>query len=389
PEQASLLNLSDELSPVEADMFAQALRQFSDRTRQMIERLIRGEELTPVELNRLAKFVGLTQADELRYQEWIVQRMKKVMHFPQVREALQELVEILAQLGLDKERGEQLRQMILHNQQAFEDQLRRLVGQRIVDNMSHKPPEDGLNGLLNRPFESLTEKDMELLRKEVQRLAVALRTRVALRQKRAKTGQLDAKATIRANLKHGNIPFQIKHREKSLKPRLVVICDISASMRSCSELMLGLLYALQDQISNTHAFAFIDHLEYISPEFDGKVAREAVQHVLRRMPSGHYNTDFGYSLENFTQDYLDTVDHRTTILIVGDGRNNYNDPHIDLFRSIARRCRRAIWFTPEAPELWGTGDSDMLTYASECDTIMKAGTLGELTTAVDKLLTQH
>ncbi|MCK5430320.1 MAG: VWA domain-containing protein [Anaerolineales bacterium] len=153
--------------------------------------------------------------------------------------------------------------------------------------------------------------------------------------------------------------------------------------------MLSLLYALQDQISNTHAFAFIDHLEYISPEFEGKDAREAVQHVLRRMPSGYFNTDFGYSLENFTQDYLDTVDHRTTILIVGDGRNNYNDPHIDLFRSIARRCRRAIWFTPEAPELWGTGDSDMLTYASECDTIMKAGTLGELTTAVDKLLTQH
>ncbi|MCK5315205.1 MAG: hypothetical protein KAJ53_08785, partial [Anaerolineales bacterium] len=100
PEQASLLNLSDEFSPAEADMFAQVLRQFSERTRQMIERLLRGEELTPVELNRLAKFVGLTQADELRYQEWIVQRMKKVMRFPQVREALQELVEILAQLGL-------------------------------------------------------------------------------------------------------------------------------------------------------------------------------------------------------------------------------------------------------------------------------------------------
>ena len=153
--------------------------------------------------------------------------------------------------------------------------------------------------------------------------------------------------------------------------------------------MLSLLYALQDQISKTHAFVFIDHLEYISPEFEAKDTREAVQHVLRKMPSGYYNTDFGYSLENFTQDYLDTVDRRTTVLIVGDGRNNYNDPHIDLFRSIARRCRRAIWFSPEAAELWGTGDSDMLIYASECDMIIEAGTMGELTTAVDKLLTQH
>jgi uncharacterized protein with von Willebrand factor type A (vWA) domain len=389
PRQASMMNLSNEFKPAEMDMLAQALHQFSDRTRQMIERLLSGEELTPDELNRLAKFVGLSQADDLSYQEWIVQRMKKVMRFQQVRDALQELVEILTEIGLDEERGEQLRQMILHNQQGFEDQLRRLVGQRIADNMSQPPPDDGLSELITRQFESLTEKDMELLRKEVQRLAVALRTRVALRQKRAKTGQLDAKATIRANLKHANIPIQIKHREKSLKPRLVVICDISTSMRYCSELMLSLLFALQDQISKTNAFAFIDHLEYISPEFEGKDTREAVQYVLSKMPSGYYNTDFGFSLENFTQEYLDTIDQRTTILIVGDGRNNYNDPRIDLFRSIARRCRRVIWLTPEAPVLWGTGDSDMFTYAPDCDTIIKARTLEELSTAVDKLLTQH
>jgi hypothetical protein len=50
----------------------------------------------------------------------------------------------------------------------------------------------------------------------------------------------------------------------------VVICDISTSMRHCSELMLSLVYALQDLVTKTHAFAFIDHLEYISPDFVGK-----------------------------------------------------------------------------------------------------------------------
>jgi uncharacterized protein with von Willebrand factor type A (vWA) domain len=153
--------------------------------------------------------------------------------------------------------------------------------------------------------------------------------------------------------------------------------------------MLSLLYELQDQISKTHAFAFIDHLEYISPEFIGRDTREAVIHVLSKMPSGYYNTDFGYSLENFTQDYLGTIDQRTTILVVGDGRNNYNDPRIDLFKSMVRRCRRIIWLTPEPAILWGTGDSDMFTYASECDTIMNAGTVGELSIAVDNLLTQY
>lgn len=221
----------------------------------------------------------------------------------------------------------------------------------------------------------------------MRRLATVLRSRVALRQKRAKTGQLDAKATIRANLKHGNVPIEIKHRDRHLKPKLVVICDVSTSMRYCSELMLHLIYAMQDQISKTHAFAFIDHLEYISPDFSGKEPREAVTEVLRRMPPGYYSTDLGHSLENFFRDYVDTVDSRATFIMVGDGRNNYNNPRIDLFRTITRRSHRTLWLNPEPATQWGTGDSDMLLYAPFCDTILRVSTLAELATAIDRLLT--
>lgn len=384
-----LMNLSDDLTPEEANMLAQALRQFSDQIRKMLERLMQGEQLSQEELERLSKLVGLNHADDLRYRDWMAQRMQKALRFREVREALQELSELLAQMGMNKQRVEQLRQMLQANQQAMEDQVRQFAGQRIAENMSEQSHDDNLDSLMNRPFSALSDKDMDRLRKEVQRLAAALRSRVALRQKRAKSGQLDAKATIRANLKHGNVPIELKYRERTLKPKLVVICDISTSMRSCSELMLSLLYALQDQISKTHAFAFIDHLEYISPDFEGKDARHAVMQVLDRMPSGYYNTDLGNSLEDFDQDYLDTVDSRTIFLLVGDGRNNYNDPRLDLFNNLSRRSRRTIWLNPETPALWGTGDSDMLKYAPKCDMIFQVGNLAELTLAVDKLLGGH
>jgi hypothetical protein len=287
---------------------------------------------------------------------------------------------------MDKHRAEQLRQLLEANQKGLEEQLRDFAGQKIAENMSEQQPHEGIEGLMNRPFNSLSDRDLDRLRKEVQRLARVLRTRVALRQKRAKSGQLDAKATIRANLKHGSVPIEIKHRQRAQKPKLVVLCDISTSMRSCSELMLSLLYAMQDQISKTFAFAFIDHLEYITPDFQHRSATEAVGHVLERMPSGYYNTDLGNSLVNFNQEHLSAIDHRTTLIMVGDGRNNYNNPRLDLFRKMARRSRRTIWLTPELPALWGTGDSDMMQYAPECDVILKASTLAELTTAVDKLL---
>jgi uncharacterized protein with von Willebrand factor type A (vWA) domain len=387
-ENPPMMNLSDDLTPEEASMLAEALRQFSDQIRQMLERLMDGKQLSPEELERLSRFVGLSQADDLRYRDWMTQRMQKALRFREVREALQELVELLAQMGMNKERVEQFQQMMQANMKGMEDQLRQYAGQRIAENMSQQPPDDGVDNLMDRPFNTLSDRDMERLRKEVRRIAAALRTRVALRQKRAKSGQLDAKATIRANLKHGNVPIHIKHREHTLKPRLVVLCDISTSMRHCSELMLSLLYELQDQISKTYAFAFIDHLEYISPDFEGRDANRAVRQVLERMPSGYYNTDLGYSLQNFNQSYLDTIDSRTTFLIVGDGRNNYNDPRLDLFKMLSRRSRRTIWLTPEALALWGTGDSDMPKYIPDCDAVLYATNLTQLTAAVDKLLTQ-
>lgn len=385
-QPSSPINLAEDLTPEEARMLAEALRRFSEQIRRMLERLLRGEQLSQDELERLGRFVGLNQVEDMRYRQWMSRRMERALRFPELRQALQELAEMLAELGMNRQRVELLQRMLAANQAALEQQLSQFAGQRIAENMSRRQPVASLDGLLDRPFNALSEREMELLRKEVRRLAAMLRTRIALRQKRAKAGQLDAKATIRANLKHGNVPMLIKHRDRILKPKLVVMCDISTSMRSCSELMLSLLYALQDQISKTHAFAFIDHLEYISPDFEGAEAKIAVRQVLERMPSGYYNTDLGLSLENFARDYLDTVDHRTTFLIVGDGRNNYNDPRLDLFAMIARRSRRTIWINPEPPSLWGTGDSDMLEYAPNCSVILQAGTLAELLSAFDKLL---
>lgn len=387
-EPPPLLNLAQDLTPEEAAMIAEALRQFSRRLREMIEKLIRGEMLSQEELDRLGQMVGLNRATDLRQREWMARRMAQALRFREVQEALRQLMELLAQMGMNKQRLDQIRQLLQANQEALMEQLRQHAGQRIAENMAQRRPEQGIDELLNRPFNALSDHDMDQLRKEVRRLAALLRSRIALRQKRARSGLLDAKATIRANLKHGNVPIEIVYRDRTLKPKLVVICDISTSMRYCSELMLGLIYALQDQISKTHAFAFIDHLEYISPDFVGQEPNEAIAGVLARMPSGYYNTDLGFCLEQFSRDFLDTVDSRTTLIVVGDARNNYNNPRLDIFSTLARRSHRTIWLNPEAPFLWATGDSDMLKYAPLCDVILQVSTLAELTAAIDRLLVQ-
>jgi uncharacterized protein with von Willebrand factor type A (vWA) domain len=382
----ALLNISEDLTPEEIDLITEALHQFKDQLRDMLERLLRGDQLQQSELDQLGRIIGLNQANDLRYRDWIVQRMEKALKFQEVQAAIQDLMDLLAEMGMNRERINQLSQLMQTNQLSLQEQIRRYTNSRIAENMSQSPPENGLEGLLNRPFNMLSDKELDQLQKEVKRLAAALRTRIALRQKRAKSGQLDAKATIRANLKHGSVPIEIKHKDRTLKPRLIIICDISTSMRPCSELMLSLIFAIQDQISKTHAFAFIDHLEFISPDLNGREARDAVANVLLRMPPGHYNTDFGFSLMNFTDHFMDTMNNRSTLIVVGDGRNNYNDPRLDLFSNLSHRSNRTIWLNPESPVLWGSGDSDMLKYAPHCDTVLQVSNLTELTAAVDRLL---
>jgi uncharacterized protein with von Willebrand factor type A (vWA) domain len=378
-------NPSDEMTPEEAHMLAEALRQMAQNLRERLERLMNGKPLSREELEGLGQLVGLNQTSDLRYQNWMAQRMLRAMAFPEVLAAMQELMKQLEQMGMHADRIQEIQDLIRQNLQGMAEQIERFAGQRIAENLSERPRDGDVDALMKRPFHALSDEDKRVLQREVQRLAAALRTRIALRQKRAKTGQLDAKATIRANLKYHGVPMEIRHRHRVRKPKIVIICDISTSMRFCSELMLSFLFALQGQVRKTHAFAFIDHLESISEEFTGSNADQAIQSVLRRMPSGYYNTDLGWSLTDFDGQYMDTLNGQTTLIVVGDGRNNYNNPRLDLFTVMSRRAARTVWLNPEPPLLWN-GDSDMRKYAPLCSDVLKVSNLSELTAAVDQLL---
>jgi hypothetical protein len=279
-------------------------------------------------------------------------------------------------------------EMMEANGNALSEQLQRYVGSTIARNMAENPPEQvDPQDLMDVPFRNLSDEEAHALRKEVKRLAAKLRSRAALRQKKATDGNPDPKGTIRANLRYGGTPLELQFKNKKLKPRLVVICDISTSMRYCSEFMLTMIYELQDQVAKARSFIFIADLNEISDYFRGSRPDVAVQQVLVENPPGSYNTDLGHSLNTFFDDKLDAIDSRTTVIIVGDGRNNYNDPRIDLAYDLHRRARRVLWFNPEPNYLWGTGDSDMVQYAPVSGGVYQVANLKQLVEAIDKIMT--
>jgi hypothetical protein len=165
-------------------------------------------------------------------------------------------------------------------------------------------------------------------------------------------------------------------------------------MRPVASFMLLLIYALQDQISRTRSFAFIHDLTDISPFFAEARPEQAIQNVFDSVrPPYSYATDLGSSLETLGHSYMDAVDRRTTVIVLGDGRNNHNDPNLRMFETMKHRARRVIWLNPEPPHMWGIYDpgslnSDMLEYAELCDAVHHVSNLRQLVHAVDSLFTR-
>ncbi len=407
-----LVNPQEELSPEQRKMLAAALRALLDQMEQtgqpsrgerqssgqagqlgqlmqLLRWLLSGQSPSQEDLDRAGHSAGLPMASHPSQQAWMARRMLQAMGWQELQKLLQQLWQELAKAGMSQGAIEQLQQMMEANQEALAEQVGQYAGASIARQMAAQPPPRSSPDLMYRPFQSLSEAEADELRDQVRRLAALLRSRVALRQKRAKSGTLDAKRTLRANLRYGSVPLEMHFRHRRLKPKLALICDVSTSVRHCAEFLLRLIYELQDQVAKARSFAFINDIEEISQDFTTFQPDVAVEHVLTRLPAGYYNTDLGHSLDSFCHDFLDAVDHRTTVILLGDGRNNFNDPRVDLVQTLKRRARRVIWLNPESPHLWGSGDSDMADYLPLCDSVQEVGNLAQLAAAVDHLLTSR
>lgn len=385
-----MFNMEQELTPDQQQMLKQALQSLAGNPQalqQLLQQLMRGRPMDQSALEQAAQQIGLHNADNPAQQSYYQRLMMRALSLNQLQELLDQLEEALREAGMSEEAIEEVMEMLRANGEALREQIERFVGSNIARNMGENPPEKpDAQDLMHTPFRALSHEEAEALRDEVKRLAAKLRSRAALRQRRARDGALDPKSTLRHNLRYGGTPIELQFRKRSLKPRLVLICDISTSMRYCSEFMLTLIYELQDQVAKARSFIFISDLHEISDYFKAMRPEVAVQEVLQTYPPGHYNTDLGRSLQTLFSDKLDAIDSRTTVILLGDGRNNYNDPRLDLATELRRRARRVLWFNPEPQYQWGTGDSDMLAYAPLATGVYQVANMAQLVEAIDRIM---
>jgi hypothetical protein len=269
----------------------------------------------------------------------------------------------------------------------IEGEIRRaLVADRGVEAMARtlrKPlPEDV-------DFMHASREEMASLRKAIYPLTRKLAVRLARKRRHGRKGPLDFRNTVRHSLSYGGVPAEPKFKyPRPTKPEIFVIADISGSVASFARFTLHLVYAISGQFSKVRAFVFIDGLDEVTRLFEGvDDIAEAVHRVNTEADvvwvDGH--SDYGHAFEVFWQRYGKEISAKTTVMILGDARNNYHASQAWVLKEIEKRARHLYWLNPEPRSYWDTGDSIVGEYANHCNGTFECRNLRQLEKFVDYL----
>jgi uncharacterized protein with von Willebrand factor type A (vWA) domain len=239
--------------------------------------------------------------------------------------------------------------------------------------------------VVRRPVGRLAPSDYERLKVAIARMARRLAQRHARRRRIRQAGRLDLRATLRANAGHDHLPFLLRWRQRRRnKPRIVAVCDVSGSVAAQVRFLLLFLYALHGTVLDLRSFAFSHSLVDVSEPMLALPFDDAMMQILREVGGG--STDYGQAWTDLHHEHLSSIDRRTTLLVLGDGRSNYGNPRLDLFADLAERAARVIWLCPERPASWGSGDSCMLEYRPWCTAALHCTSVADFERVIDDVL---
>jgi uncharacterized protein with von Willebrand factor type A (vWA) domain len=181
-------------------------------------------------------------------------------------------------------------------------------------------------------------------------LARALRTRLNRRDLARRRGyRLDLRRTIRNNIGHGGVPFDLVKRRRKKKPlRLVVLLDASGSMSLYTGVFLRFIHGVLDEFREAEAFLFHTQLAHVSDAMKEKDPVRALDRLSMMAQGAGGGTRIGASLETFNRGHASRVIHsRTCVMIISDGYETGDAALLGReMAALAKRCRRIVWLNP-------------------------------------------
>lgn len=343
------------------------------------------------ELERLLREAAVQEAeaghlDSFRFTPYT--RMAARLQLDRVQSEVERFRAMLQMLG---ENGDDWRNLLRYLDERLRD-LNRLIREMVQQEQRKRGVEptdySRRSSLTDKSFVFYNEDDIRRMNEAVAHLAQRLKNRLSVRRKKAVRGRFNVKQTLRKNLQFGGVPFHIElDRRKKTKPQVIMLCDISDSVLNASRFMLQFVYSVQDLYAKVRSFVFVSDIGEVTKLFEEHEINRAVETALKGdIVDVFSHSNFGRAFELFYRNYFSAVTGKTTVVIIGDGRNNYNRSNEWVLREIQQKAKQLIWLNPESRLTWGVGDSEMRRYAPYCDVAEECRNINQLYKVVDLIV---
>lgn len=225
---------------------------------------------------------------------------------------------------------------------------------------------------------SLSAHEQARIGRVVQQLDRRLDGAPSWRRTHAHGGTIDLRRTMRRTVTTAGLPIDLRHVDQRVDAaRLVVLVDLSVSVRGTARLVLHLAHRMRTMRGVVRAFGFVDECVAIDRALRVADPVIAIEHVLG-LVDVDAASDPGAALRQWWSRSHHLVTPLTHVMILGDGRCNGNAPAFEVIERLTRRSASTTWITPEPRGAWTLGRGEMEQYAKRVDRAITVRSLDDL-----------
>ncbi len=265
----------------------------------------------------------------------------------------------------------------------------------VTKNQPSKTPllSSKIESLTKKDFNSMSPNEIAMARELITKIKFPLKPQPTRRWKISPSGKkLDLKQTIQKSLKNSGqlVNWRYKSR-RLLYPSLVLLCDVSGSMKNYSRVLLHFLHVITHQIPDVSSFLFGTQLTNITPQLRKKEINLALQGISSLNIDWGTGTRIGFALKEFNLQWSRRLLTRNAmVILITDGLDSDAGQHLDnVMKRLKKSCKKLVWLNPLLRyanfKPITTGASTIILYTDLLLPIHNLESLQDLTKALDHI----
>lgn len=233
---------------------------------------------------------------------------------------------------------------------------------------------------LFKPLSTLTNEEKDLVKSSIRKWARKLALRPGSRWKTSRRGSIDISRIIQQSVQWDGILFRLSYRQRIPRaPELVLLCDVSNSMAAFVEFLIYMVTCLRARFRKIRVFFFIDSVWDVSDfvwDDDLSGVKQEIKSWGHKASSGF--SDYGVVFRELAENKLRDLSSRATLVILGDGKNNYRPAQTEYIAQIYSKVRNVFWLNPLDSQEWNEPDNMMKEYQNYCSKVYRCRSASDL-----------